>query len=45
MAGTACKAAKVKCTLSDEKKIKIFISDPMIQAYYCPYAQKFKIES
>lgn len=44
MAATASKPVKVKYTLSDEKKIKIFISDLMIQAY-CLYAQKAKIES
>lgn len=44
MAATASKPVKVKCTLSDEKKIKIFISDLMIQAY-CLYVQEAKIES
>lgn len=44
MAGTVSKPVKVKCTLSDEKKIKILISDLMIQAYRL-YAQKVKIES
>lgn len=44
MAATASKPVKMKCTLSDEKKIKIFISDLMIQAY-CLDAQKVKIET
>lgn len=43
-ASTVSKPAKVKCTLPDEKKIKIFTSDLMIQAY-CLYTQKVKIES
>lgn len=41
---TAIKPVKVKCTLSEEKKIKIFISDLMIQAC-CLDAQKVQIES
>lgn len=44
MAATASKPVKMKCTLSDEKKIKIFISDLMIQTY-CLDAQKVKIQT
>lgn len=44
MATIASKPIKVKSTLSDEKKIKIFTSDLVMQAYCC-YAQKVKIDS
>lgn len=44
MAAIASKPVKVKYTLSDGKKIKIFISDVRIQAHHL-YAQKVKIES
>lgn len=44
MAATATKPVKAKGTLSDERKIKIFISDLMIQAH-CLYTQKVKTQS
>lgn len=44
MAATASKPVQMKCTLSNEEKIKIFISDLMTQAY-CLDAQKVKIET
>lgn len=44
MAAIASKPIKVKSTLSDEKKIKIFTSDLVMQAYCC-HAQKVKIDS
>lgn len=44
MGAIASKPVTVKCTLSDEKKIKIFISN-LITPAYCLNAQKFKIGS
>lgn len=44
MGAIASNPVKVKCTLSDDKKIKVFISNLMIPAY-CLHAQKFKTES